>query len=137
TLAAAREQTLVDIRTANDALARVIDRHGRDERDDAGVHGILAILALCVAFAILNWVLFVRTDRRETGARNRQLAFAERLQTARSEDEARGMLARHLEAVAPGAIVIVTGDDDRSAAGRPIIAQGERIGTGVIRSKRE
>jgi diguanylate cyclase (GGDEF)-like protein len=101
------------------------------------MRGLLVIIALCVAFAVLNWVLFVRTERREATTRNRQLAFGDRLQTARSEDEAQGMLVRHVETVVPGAIVIVTGDDDRSTAGRPITAQGEVIGTVIIRSKRD
>jgi diguanylate cyclase (GGDEF)-like protein len=136
-LAAARDPMLVDIRTANHTLARLVDRHLRDARDDAGIQGIVVIIALCVAFAVLNWALFVRTERREHRARNRQLTFAEQLQIARSEHEAQGMLARHLEAVAPGTIVIVTGDDDHSAAGRPITARGERIGTVTIHSNRD
>jgi diguanylate cyclase (GGDEF)-like protein len=88
---------------------------------------------LCAGFAALNWVLFVRTERRDAHARDRQIAFAERLQTARSEDEARSLLARHLEVLMPGAMVIVTGDEGSPAA-RPIVAQGDRIGSVIIRS---
>jgi diguanylate cyclase (GGDEF)-like protein len=134
---AARDPMLERIRTANGSLARAIDRHNRDERDGAGMQGIVALVVLCAAFAVLNWVLFVRTERRDSRARDRQLDFAERLQAARSEDDARAMLARHLEAVAPDTMVVVTGDDDTSPAGRPITAHGERIGTVIIRSKRD
>ncbi len=136
-LAAARDPMLTEIRTANDVLLRAIERHHRDQRDDAGKRGIATIVGLCIAFAALNWALFVRTERRETRARNRQLALAEQLQGARSEDEARGMLARHLETLAPGTMVIVSDDTDRSAAGLAITASGERIGTVIVRSKHD
>jgi diguanylate cyclase (GGDEF)-like protein len=135
--AAARDLMLERIRTANSSLARAIDQHNRDERDAAGMQGIVALVVLCAAFAVLNWALFVRTERRESRDRDRQLDFAERLQTARSEDDAHAMLARHLESVAPDTMVVVTGDHDASAAGRPITAHGERIGTVIIRSKRD
>jgi diguanylate cyclase (GGDEF)-like protein len=79
----------------------------------------------------------VRSERREARTRDRQLAFAEQLQTARSEDAARVTLARHLETVAPGAMVLVTEPDDRSAAGRPVTSGGERVATVIIRSDRE
>ncbi len=47
------------------------------------------------------------------------------------------MLARHLELVAPDAIVLVTGPDDPSEAGRPITSGGERVGTVILRSERD
>jgi diguanylate cyclase (GGDEF)-like protein len=137
TRAAARDPMLAEIRTADDVLLRAIDRHHRDQRDDAGTRGIATIVGLCVAFAALNWALFVRTERRETRARDRQLAFAEQLQGARSEDEARGMLARHLETLAPGMMVVVSDGTDRSEAGQAITANGERIGTVIVRSKHD
>jgi diguanylate cyclase (GGDEF)-like protein len=135
--AIARDPLVARIRAADDALARAIDRHGRDARDQAGLRGFAVLIGLCAGFGLLNWVLFVRTERRETDDRDRQTRFAEHLQTARTEDEARGILARHLESVVPGAIVIVTGDAERSLAGRPIMAGGERIGTVIIRSARD
>src|SRR4029079_5567152 len=42
-----------------------------------------------------------------------------------------------LEVVAPDAIALVTGPDDRSDAGRPITSGGERGGTVVLRSEGE
>jgi diguanylate cyclase (GGDEF)-like protein len=137
TSAAARDASLAQIRSANDALARALDQHGRDRRDHDGIRGIALLVGLCAAFAVLNWVLFVRTERRDAHARDRQIAYAERLQMARSEDEARNVLTRHLESLAPGAMVVMTADDDRSSVARPIVAQGERIGSVIIRSKRD
>jgi diguanylate cyclase (GGDEF)-like protein len=137
TEAAARGALLARIRAANNSLLRAVDRHGRDTRDDAGLRGLLVIVGCCALFAVLNWFLFVRTERREARARDGQLAFAERLQAARSEDEARGVLSRHLEEMAPGTIAMVTGPDDHSAAGRPIVAGGERVGTVILRSPRD
>jgi diguanylate cyclase (GGDEF)-like protein len=135
--AASRGTQLARIRTDNDALLRALDRHDRDERDDAGISGLVLVIGCCALFAALNWVLFARTERRERHARDRQLAFAERLQAARSEEVARTMLARHLEAVAPDAMVLVTRPDDRSPAGRPVMAAGERVATVIIRSNRD
>jgi diguanylate cyclase (GGDEF)-like protein len=135
--AATRDALLARIRTANDELARALDRQNRDRRDHDEVRGIALLVGVCAAFAVLNWVLFVRTERRDVEARDRQRAFAERLLEARSVDEARGLLTRHLEELVPGVIVAVTGDDDGSAAARPIVARGERIGSVVIRSKRD
>jgi diguanylate cyclase (GGDEF)-like protein len=132
--AAARGAQLTKVRTENDALLRALDRHDRDDRDDAGIRGIVVVIGCCALFAALNWVLFARTERRERHSRDRQLAFAERLQTTRSEEMARTMLARHLEQVAPDAMVLVTGSDDPSPAGRPVIGAGERVATVIIRS---
>jgi diguanylate cyclase (GGDEF)-like protein len=135
--AAARGEQLTRIRVAHDALLRTLDQHDRDARDAAGIRGLLVVIGCCVLFAALNWLLFVRTERRDARARDRQLAFGERLQSARSEDSARSMLARHLEDVAPGTMVLVTGPDDRSPAGRPVTSGGERVATVIIRSERD
>ena len=135
--AAARGAQLTNIRVANDALLRALDRHARDQRDDAGIRGLLVVVGCCVLFAALNWLLFARSERREADERDGQLTFAERLQGARSEEQARTMLARHLELVAPDAIALVTGPDDPSEAGRPISSGGERVGTVILRSERD
>ncbi len=136
-LAAARDPLLTRVHRAGDALSRAIDEQSRQERDAAGVRGLGLVAGLCLAFAVLNWILFVRHERRESHALDRQLAFADRLQMARSEDAARAMLARHLESVAPGTMVLVTGPDDASPAGRPVISGGERVATVIVRSDRE
>jgi diguanylate cyclase (GGDEF)-like protein len=135
--AASRGAQLTRIRIANDALLRGLHRQDRDERDEAGIRGLLVVVGCCVLFAILNWLLFARSERRDAGDRDRQLAFADRLQGARSEEEARTLLARHLEQVAPDAIALVTGPDDASDAGRPVTSGGERVGTVILRSDRD
>jgi diguanylate cyclase (GGDEF)-like protein len=135
--ATARDALLARIRSADDALARALDRSSRDGRDRDGVRGVALLVGLCAGFAVLNWVLFVRTERRDAHARDRQTAFAEQLQMARSEEEARNVLTRHLDALVPGAMVVVTGEDDSSSAARPIVAHGERIGSVLVRSKRD
>ena len=136
-LAAARDPLLTQIHRAGDDVSRAIDEQSRQQRDAAGVRGLGLVAGLCLAFAVLNWILFVRHERRESHALDRQLAFADRLQTARSEDAARTMLARHLESVAPGTMVLVTGPDDASPAGRPVTSGGERVATVILRSDRE
>jgi diguanylate cyclase (GGDEF)-like protein len=135
--AAARGEQLAGIRAANDALVRALERHDHDERDDAGVRGLIVVIGCCALFAALNWLLFSRTERRDRQERDRQLAFAEQLQRAHSEDVARTMLARHLEVVAPGTMALVTGADDSTAAGRPVTVAGERVATVLLRSERE
>jgi diguanylate cyclase (GGDEF)-like protein len=135
--AVARGRQVEAIRVANDSLLRSVERERRDARDTAGMRGIIVVIALCAFFALLNWAFFVRNERRQARERDRQLAFAERLQTARSEEAARAMLARHLEVVAPGTLAIVTDADDRSVAGRPVTARGERIATVILRSDRD
>jgi diguanylate cyclase (GGDEF)-like protein len=137
TRAAARGEQITQIRTANDAVLRTLDRDDRDARDSAGIEGLLVIVACCLFFAAVHWLLFVGSERREKQARDRQLAFAERLQTARSEDAGRAMLARHLEQVAPGSMVLVTGPEDTSSAGRPVVSGGERVATVILRSDRD
>ncbi len=132
--AAARGAQLTAIRAANDSLLRALDRHDREERDDAGMRGLLIVIGCCVFFAALNWGLFLRSERREHAIRDRQMAFADRLPTARSEPAARTMLARHLEVVAPGAMVLVTGPDDASPIGRPVMSGGARVATVIIRA---
>ena len=129
--AAARDATLDRIRAADDELARALDRQNREDTDQDEVRGIALLVGVCAAFAVLNWVVFVRTERRDAEVRDRQIAFAERLQSARTEDEARAVLAGHLEELVPGATVVVTGEDDRSPAARPIVARGDRIGSVV------
>ena len=135
--AAARYAMLDRIRAADDDLARALDRQNREGSDHDEVRGIALLVGVCAAFAVLNWVVFVRTERRDAEARDRQIAFAERLQDARTEDEARGILTGHLEELVPGATVGVTGEDDQSPAARPIVARGERIGSVVLRSNRD
>lgn len=135
--AAARGEQLVRIRAAHDAVARVLERGDREARDAAGIRGLLVVVGCCALFAALDWVLFTRTERRDARARDRQLAFGERLQSAPSEEAARTMLARHLEEIAPGTMVLVTGPEDRSPAGRPVTSGGERVGTVIIRSDRD
>ena len=135
--AAARGEQLTDIRAANDSALRTLDRDDRDARDTAGLEGLLVIVVCCLFFAAVHWLLFVGSERRERRARDRQLAFAEHLQAAGSEDSARAMLARHLEQVAPGTMVLVTGPEDRSSAGRPVVSGGERVATVIIRSDRD
>jgi diguanylate cyclase (GGDEF)-like protein len=135
--AAARGQQVADIRAAQNALVRELDRDDTDARDTAGVRGLALIVGCCVFFAALNWIFFVRQERREDRARDRQLEFAERLQAVRSEDAARATLARHLEEVAPGTMVLVTGPDERSSAGRPVTAGGDRVATVIIRSEHD
>jgi diguanylate cyclase (GGDEF)-like protein len=90
-----------------------------------------------LVFAALNWVLFVRSERRAARARDEQVAFAEQLQRARSYDDAGAMLARHLEHLSPGAVAVVTGPEDRSLAGRPISSGGERVGMAILRSQHD
>ena len=135
--AAARGEQLVRIRAAHDALARVLEHDDRDARDATGIRGLLVVVGCCALFAGLNWFLFARTERRDTRARDRQLAFGERLQSATSEEAARTVLARHREAITPGTMVLVTGPEDRSPAGRPVTSGGERVGTVIIRSERD
>ncbi len=135
--AAARGTMVARIRAAHDALLRSLDRSERDARDSEGIRSLVFIVAICVLFTIANWVLFVRTEQRRTQERDRQLAFAERLQTVRSEDSARTMLARHLEQVAPDSMALVTEPDDPSPAGRPVVSGGERVGTVILRTPRE
>ena len=65
------------------------------------------------------------------------MRFAEELQHASSEDQARLLLARHLEAVAPDTMVTVTGDANQSSAAQPIVAGGVQVGTALVRSSRE
>ena len=125
------------IRAADDDLARALDRQNREGSDHDEVRGIALLVGMCAAFAVLSWVVFVRTERRDAEARDRQIAFAERLQDARTEEEAHGILTGHLEVLVPGAMVAVTGEDDRSPAARPIVARGERIGSVVLRSNRD
>lgn len=137
TLAAARDPLLTDVRSAGDVLGRAIDEHSRRQRDRAGLRGLLLVGGLCAVFAVANWVLFARTERRAAQARDRQLAFSERLQTAHSEAAARTMLARHLEHVASGSMVLVTDPDDPSPAARPVSAGGERVASVIIRSDRD
>jgi diguanylate cyclase (GGDEF)-like protein len=135
--AATRGTQLARIRDANAALLRALERHDHDERDAAGIRGLVVVIGCCALFAALNWLLFARTERRERHQRDRQLAFAERLQHAHSEDAARTMLARHLEEVAPGTMVLVTGPDQRAATGRPVTVAGEHVATVIIRSDRD
>ena len=135
--AAARDATLDRIRAADDELARALDRQNREDTDQDEVRGIALLVGVCAAFAVLNWVVFVRTERRDAEVRDRQIAFAERLQSARTEDEARAVLAGHLEELVPGATVVVTGEDDRSPAARPIVARGDRIGSVVLDANRD
>ena len=111
--AAARDATLDRIRAADDELARALDRQNREDSDQDEVRGIALLVGVCAAFGVLNWVVFVRTERRDAEVRDRQIAFAERLQSARTEDEARAILAGHLEELVPGATVVVTGEDER------------------------
>src|SRR5258708_2189290 len=68
-------------RAASDALLRSLDQRDRDARDSDGIRGLAVIVGICVLFTIVNWLLFVRTERRQAQERDRQLAFAERLQT--------------------------------------------------------
>jgi diguanylate cyclase (GGDEF)-like protein len=133
-LAAARDPLLGDVRGAGDELGRALDEHNRAQRDAAGRRGLLLVAGLCGAFALLNWLLFSRTERRAAKARDHQVAFAERLQTARSEEQAHTMLAEHLQSLVPDATVLVTRERDGVADGRPIVAHGERIGTVVVRT---
>jgi len=135
--AAARGDQLTEIRAANDTVLRTLDREDRDARDSAGIEGLLLIVVCCLFFAAVHWLLFVGSERREARARDLQLAFSEHLQTARSEDSARAMLARHLEQVAPETMVLVTEPDDPSSAGRPVVSGGERVATAIIRSDRD
>jgi diguanylate cyclase (GGDEF)-like protein len=135
--AATRGDQITQIRAAHDAVLRTLDRDDRDARDWSGMRGLLVVVGCCMLFAALNWILFVRGERREAHARDRQIAFAERLQTVRSEDAARAMLARHLEEVAPGTMVLVTEPDDPSPAGRPVMSGGESVATAIIRSDRD
>ena len=135
--AAARDATLDRIRAADDEVARALDRQNREDSDQDEVRGIALLVGVCAAFAVLNWVVFVRTERRDAKVRDRQIAFAERLQSARTEDEARAVLAGHLEELVPGATVVVTGEDDRSPAARPIVARGDRIGSVVLDANRD
>ncbi|HEX4529016.1 MAG TPA: diguanylate cyclase [Acidimicrobiia bacterium] len=135
--AAARDATLDRIRATDDELARALDRQNREDSDHDEVRGIALLVGVCAAFAVLHWVVFVRTERRDAEARDRQIAFAERLQDARTQDEARAILTGHLEELVPGATVVVTGEDDRSPAARPIVARGERIGSVAFRANRE
>jgi diguanylate cyclase (GGDEF)-like protein len=135
--AAARGEQVTEIRATNDSLLRLLEREDRDTRDTSGMVGLLVVVGCCLLFAALNWLLFVRSERRQTRARDRQLVFAERLQMARSEDAARAMLARHLEEIAPGTMVLVTEPDDPSPAGRPVTVGGERVATVIMRSERE
>jgi diguanylate cyclase (GGDEF)-like protein len=133
-LAAARDPRLTDVHAAADGLARAIDDESRSQRDEAGVRGLLLVAILCGSFAGMNWILFVKTERRAVAERDRQLAFSERLQTATSEESARSMVGRHLEQVLPGAMVLVTDPDDPSPAGRPVTSGGQRVATVIIRS---
>jgi diguanylate cyclase (GGDEF)-like protein len=136
--AVARGVLVTQIGADGDAVLRALDRDGRDARDAQSRDGLIAIVVCCLFFALLNWVLFVRTERRTTRARDRQVAFSEHLQSARTEDEARSMLATQLEAVTPaGTIAIVTGAGDRSTAGRVITSGGERVGTVILRTARD
>jgi diguanylate cyclase (GGDEF)-like protein len=137
THAAERGSLVARIHAASGALVRALDRHDRDARNSDGIRGLVLIVAVCVLFTIVNWLLFVRTERRQAQERDRQLAFAERLQSARSEDAARTMLARHLEQVAPESMALVTDPDDRSPAGRPVVSGGERVGTVILRTPRD
>jgi diguanylate cyclase (GGDEF)-like protein len=134
--AAARGTQLAGIRAANGALLRALERNDHDQRDEAGIRGLVVVIGACALFAALNWLLFARTERRERHQRDRQLAFAERLQGASSEDAARSMLARHLEEVTPGAMVLVTSPDDTAPTGRPVTVAGERVATVIVRSDR-
>jgi diguanylate cyclase (GGDEF)-like protein len=135
--AAARGQQLAQIHTAADELVHALDQHDRDQRNADALRGVAIVIAACVLFTVLNWLLFLRTERRAAQTRDRQLAFAERLQTARSEDAARGMLARHLESLAPDTMALVTEPDDPSPAGRPVVSGGERVATVILRSPRD
>jgi diguanylate cyclase (GGDEF)-like protein len=136
-VAAARDPRLTAVHAAGDHLARAIDEQSRRQRDQAGVRGLLLVAILCGAFAGMNWILFVKTERRAADERGRQLALSERLQTATSEESARSMVGRHLEAVVPGAMVLVTAPDDPSPAGRPVTSGGQRVATVIIRSERD
>jgi diguanylate cyclase (GGDEF)-like protein len=137
TLATARDPLLQRVRTANDSLNRAFDVHSRQARDKEGTRGIFLIVAVCVGFALLNWMLFSRVEQREARSRDRQLRFAETLQGARSEDGARALLAHHLEEVVRGAMVTVTGETRETAAGRPIVTAGVRVGTVILRTSRD
>ncbi|HEY3673792.1 MAG TPA: diguanylate cyclase [Acidimicrobiia bacterium] len=136
-LAAARDPLLSDVHRAGDDFGRAIDEHSRHERDQAGLRGMALVAGLCVAFAALNWLLFVRTERRASRDRERQLVFSERLQTARSEEAARAMLARHLEQIAPNAMVLVNGPSDPSPAARAVTSGGERVAAVIIRTEHD
>jgi diguanylate cyclase (GGDEF)-like protein len=140
TWATARDPLLQQVRVANDSLGRALDVHRREARDAAATRGIVLIATVCALFALLHWVLFSRVEQRETRSRSRQLRFAEALRTARSEDEARALLSHHLEEVAPGAMVTVTGETGEareSAARRPIVTGGVRVGTVIVRTSRD
>jgi diguanylate cyclase (GGDEF)-like protein len=134
---AARGSAVTQIRAANDALLQDLARRDRDARDTSGRWSIAVILSCCVLFTATNWILFVRTERRQERERDRQLAFADRLQGARTEDAGRALLARHIEQIVPDSMALVTEPDDRSAAGRPVVWAGERVATVIIRTPRE
>ena len=131
-----RDLLVVHVQETGWSLVTTIDRIDREERERVGRHGILLIVGLCIVFVGMNWLVFAGSERREARACECQLALAERLQQARTEDEARSILARHLESVVPDSIVMVSGSTD-NPAGRPITADGERIGAVIIRSPRE
>ena len=87
-------------------------------------------------FGLVNWIVFGRWSATRSASAI-EIALSERLQHAHDEDEARAMLAEHLERVVPDSIVTVTGDvGDIPDAADPILAGGEPIGAVTVRSRR-
>src|SRR5205085_6314702 len=85
THAAERGSLVARIHAASGALVRGIDRHDRDARNSDGIRGLVVIVAICVLFTIVNWLLFVRTERRQAQERDRQLRSEEHTSELQSQ----------------------------------------------------
>ncbi len=116
--ARARDAVMDEFRTANRAYQLARGRAHVVALDDATRLAIIGILGTGLALLLLGYVLVLRADRRTARRAALDARFTEAMLFTRSEQEARRLLAEHLEAVLPGTHVDVMADptDDRLAA---------------------
>jgi len=92
-----RKSIMDSFRRANAGGIAYLRGRREDERDRSRMIAIGLVSGLGIIFALLGYALVERPARHEAGARKRLAEFSDAMQVTRDEQEAYGVLRRHLE----------------------------------------
>ena len=94
-------------------------------RENAARRPVILVVALFIVFGLLHLLLVERPANRERRGRRGQHEFGEAMQVARSEAEAYGVLARHVDRVAGALHVTVLNRNNSADRLEPVTPLGD------------